>query len=161
MLFRSEAVRLEEKIAKVASLQKVLQKERQTLADLRTTLEEKRKKAKAEVSELKAQIPTLVSEAMVRVVEEFKTSSKMRDLKVEFGQATFIKGFELCQEKVVEKFSELDLGFLDEASNDEARPSEVAAGLPPAETSSTATAAATDLPGASSSPTSAPKVRNL
>ena len=96
--------------------------------------------------------------AMVRAAEEFKTSSEMRDLKVEFGQAAFIKGFELCQEKVIEKFPELDLGFLDEASDDEAGPSEAAAGLPPVETSSTAAA---DLSGAPSSPTFAPEVRNL
>ena len=81
----TEATRLKEKIAEVASLQEALQKEGQTLVDLRTTLEEERKKVEAKVSELKAQIPTLVSDAMVRVVEEFKTSSEMRDLKVEFG----------------------------------------------------------------------------
>ena len=69
-----EAARLKEKIIEVASLQEALQKE-QTSADLRATLEEERKKAEAEVSELKAQIPTLVLEAMVRAVEEFKTSS--------------------------------------------------------------------------------------
>ena len=89
----TETVRLKEKIAEVASLQEALQKEGQTSADLRATLEEEFKKAEAEVSELKAQIPTLILEAMVRTVEEFKTSSEMRDLKVEFGQATFIKGF--------------------------------------------------------------------
>ena len=153
-----EAARLKEKIAEVVSLQEALQKEGQTSTDLRATLEEERKKAEAEVSELKAQIPTLVSEAMVRAVEEFKTSSEMRDLKVEFGQATFIKGFELCQEKVVRKFLELDLDFLDEASDDEAGPFEAAAGLPPVETSSTV---AVDLPEALSSPTFAPEVRNL
>ncbi|XP_073103685.1 uncharacterized protein [Elaeis guineensis] len=153
----AEAVRLKEKIAEVASLQQAPQKEGQTSADLRATLEEERKKAEAEVSELKAQIPTLVSEAMVRAVE-FKISSEMRDLKVQFGQAAFIKSFELCQEKVVGKFLELDLGFLDEASDDEAGPSEAAASLPPAGTSSTAAA---DLSGAPSSPTSVPEVRNL
>ena len=82
-----------EKIAEVASLQEVLQKEGRTSVDLRATLEEERKRAEAEVFELKAQISTPVSEAMVRAVEEFKTSYEMRDLKVEFGQATFIKGF--------------------------------------------------------------------
>ena len=97
----AEAAHLEEKIVEVASLQEVLQKEGRTSTDLRATLEEERKKAEAEVSELKVQILTLVSETMVRVVEEFKTSFEMRDLKVEFGQAAFIKGFELCQEKVV------------------------------------------------------------
>ena len=157
----AEAAHLKEKIVEVASLQKALQKEGQTSADLRATLKEERKKAEAEVSELKVQIPTLISKAMVRAVEEFKTSSEMRDLKVEFGQAAFIKGFELCQEKVVRKFFELDLGFLDEASDDEAGPSEAAAGLSPAETFSTTVATAVDLPRASSSPTSAPEVRNL
>ena len=47
---------LEEKIVEVLSLQKVLEKEGQTSSDLRTALEEERKKAEAEVSELKAQI---------------------------------------------------------------------------------------------------------
>ena len=65
-----EVVRLEEKIVEVTSLQEVLQKEGQTSSDLRTALEEKRKKAEAEVSKLKAQvfelkarIPSLVLEA--------------------------------------------------------------------------------------------------
>ena len=50
----AEAARLKEKIVEVTSLQEVLQKEGQTSADLRATLEEERKKAEAEVSELKA-----------------------------------------------------------------------------------------------------------
>ena len=124
-------------------------------------MEEERKKAEAEVSELKEQFLTLVLEARVRAVEEFKTSFEKRDLKVQFGQATFIKGFELCQEKMVGKFFELDLGFLDKASEDEAGPFEAAIGLPPVGTSSTAVAASTDLSGVSSSSTSAPEVRNL
>ena len=157
----AETAHLKEKIAEVASLQEALQKEGQISTDLRATLEEERKKAEAEVFELKVQIPTLISKAMVWAVEEFKTSSEMRDLKVEFGQAAFIKGFELCQEKVVGKYPELDLGFLDEAFDDEAGPSEAAAGLPPVETSSTAAAATADLSGVPSSPTFAPKVRNL
>ena len=75
------------------------------------------------------------------MVEEFKASAEMRDLNVKFGQEAFIKGFELCQEKVVRKFSELDLSFLGEASEDEAGPSP------------TATATAAPLPGTPSSPT--------
>ncbi|XP_073107518.1 uncharacterized protein [Elaeis guineensis] len=146
-----ETIRLKEKIVEVVSLQEVLQKEGQTSADLRATLEEERKKAEVELSELKAQILTLVSEAMVQAVEEFKTSSEMRDLKVEFGQAAFIKGFELYQE-VVRKFSKLDLDFLDEASNDKVGLSEAAAGLPPVQTSLTAVAVTADLLGALSSP---------
>ena len=153
-----EAARLKEKVAEVASLQEALLKEEQTSTDLKATLEEERRKAEAEVSKLKEQIPTLVSEARAQAVEEFKTSFEMRDLNIKFSQATFIKGFELCQEKVVGKFPELDLSFLDEASDDEAGPSEAATGLPPVGTSSTAAAAVTDLPGVPSSSTSAPEV---
>ena len=94
-------------------------------------------------------------------MEEFKNSSEMEDLQVQFGQDAFIMGFELYQEKVAEKFSELDLGFLDEASDDEARPSKVTAGPTPVETSSATAATATDLPGAPSSSTFIPEVRNL
>ncbi|XP_073102544.1 uncharacterized protein [Elaeis guineensis] len=158
---QAEAARLKEKVAEVTSLQEALQKEEQTSTDLKAALEEERRKAEAEVSKLKEQIPTLVSEARAQAVEEFKTSSEMRDLNIKFGQAAFIKGFELCQEKVVGKFFELDLSFLDEASDDEAGPSEAAVGLPPAGTSSTAATTVTDLSGASSSSTSAPEVRDL
>ena len=94
-------------------------------------------------------------------MEEFKASSKMEDLQVQFGQDAFIKGFKLCQKKVAERFPELDLGFLDEASDDEAGPSETAAGPPPVGTSLTTAAAAVDLLGTSSPSTSAPEVQNL
>ena len=50
----TEAVRLKEKIVEVASLQEALQKEGQISTDLRAILEEERKKAEVEVSELKA-----------------------------------------------------------------------------------------------------------
>ena len=50
------AVRLEEKIAEVLGLREVLEKEGQTSSDLRTTLEEERKKAEVEVFELKVQV---------------------------------------------------------------------------------------------------------
>ncbi|XP_073117994.1 uncharacterized protein [Elaeis guineensis] len=112
------AARLEEKTAEALSLQEALEKEGQTSSDLRTALEEERKKAEAEISELKAQaselkvrvsklkarIPSLISEAGARAVEEFKASSEMEDLKVQFDQDAFIKGFELCQE-VAGRFS--------------------------------------------------------
>ena len=65
----------------------------------------------------------------------------MRDLNIKFGQEAFIKGFELCQEKMVKKFFELDFSFLDEASEDEAGPSPTAA------------ATAAPLPRTPSSPT--------
>ncbi|XP_073116244.1 uncharacterized protein [Elaeis guineensis] len=176
------AARLVEKITEVLSLQGLLEKEGQTSSNLRTALEEERGKAEAEISglrvqvfklkaqaselkaqvfELKAWISSLTSEVGARAVEEFKASSEMEDLKVWFGQDAFIKGFELCQEKVAGRFLELDFGFLNEASDDEARPSEVASGPPPIGTSSTAVVAADDLSGMSSPSTSALEVRNL
>ncbi|XP_073113514.1 uncharacterized protein [Elaeis guineensis] len=169
------AARLEEKIIKVLSLREVLEKEGHTSSDLRTALEEERGKAEAEISRLRAQvfklkvqvfklkawIPSLTSEAGARAVEEFKASSEMKDLKVQFGQDAFIKGFELCQEKVAGRFPELDLGFLNEASDDEARPSEVTIDPLLAGTSSTAVAAANDLPEMPTPSTSTPEVRNL
>ena len=106
-------------------------------------------------------IPSLISEAGARAVEEFKASSEMEDLKVQFGQDAFIKGFELYQKKVAGRFPELDLGFLDEASDDEAGPSEVAAGPLPTGTTSTAMATADDLSGLPTPSTFAPEVRNL
>ena len=79
-------------------------------------------------------------------VEEFKASVEIRDLKVQFGQEAFIKGFKLCQEKVARKFSELDLSFLSEESEDEVGPS------------SAATDVAAPVPGTSSSPPPTPEV---
>ena len=63
---QAEAARLKEKVAEVTSLQEALKKEEQTSTDLKAALEEKRRKAEAEVSKLKEQIPTLVSKARVQ-----------------------------------------------------------------------------------------------
>ena len=106
------------------------------------------------------QIPSLILEVGARVVE-FKSFSEMKDLHVQFGQDAFIKSFELCQKKVAERFSKLDLDFLDEASDNEAGPFETAADPPPVGTSLTAAVATADLPGTSSPSASAPEVRNL
>ena len=111
-------------------------------------MEEMVRRAKAEVANMAEQISTLVSEAKGQAVEEFKASTEMKKLKVEFGQAAFNKGFELCQEKMVVKFPELDLSFLDEASEDEAGPS-------------TTIAATVDHPPEVSSPPVDPEVRDL
>ena len=138
---RAEIARLKEKAAEVVALQEALEREKQAREEERQTLEETMRKAKAEVTNLAEQTPVLVSEVRVLTVEECKASAEMRDLNIKFGQEAFIKGFELCQEKVVRKFSELDLSFLGEVSEDEAGPSP------------TATATAAPLPGTPSSPT--------
>ncbi|XP_073114046.1 uncharacterized protein [Elaeis guineensis] len=138
---RAEVARLKEKATEIATFQEALEKEKQALEKEKQISEETVRKAEAEVANLAEQIPVLVSEARVLAVEEFKASAEMRDLNVKFGQEAFIKGFELCQEKVAKKFPELDLGFLDEASEDEAGPSP------------TATAIVAPLPGTPSSPT--------
>ena len=85
---QAEAVRLKEKVAEVTSLQEALQKEKQTSADLKAALEEERRKVETEVSKLKEQISTLVSEARAQAVEEFKTSSEMRDLNIKDRKST-------------------------------------------------------------------------
>ena len=123
-------------------------RERQTSTEQKADLEEMVRRAEAEVANMAEQIPTLISEARSQAVEEFKTSTEMKKLKVEFGQAAFNKGFELCQEKMVMKFLELDLSFLDEASEDEAGPS-------------TAVAAATVHPPEVPSPPVDPEVQDL
>ena len=138
---RAEVARLKEKATEVVALQEALEREKQAREEERQTSEETVRKVEAEVANLVEQISVLVSEARVLAVEEFKTFVEMRDLNVWFGQEAFIKGFELCQEKVARKFPELDLSFLGEESEDEASPSP------------TATAAAAPLPGTSNSPT--------
>ena len=139
---RAEVNHFKEKVMEVATLQEALKKEKQALEKEKQTSEEMARKAEVEVANL-AQIPVLVSEARVLAVEESKASAEMRDLNIKFGQEAFIKGFELCQEKVVRKFLELDLSFLGEVSEDEAGPSPTA----------TATATAAPLLGTPSSPT--------
>ena len=119
----AKVARLKEKAAEVVALQEALEREKQAREEEKQTLEETVRKAEAEVANLAEQISVLVLEARVLAVEEFKTSTEMRDLNVQFGQEAFIKGFELCQEKVARKFLELDLSFLGEESEDEVGPS--------------------------------------
>ena len=140
---QTEVARLQAKTAEVAALQEALEREKKAREEERQILEESARKAEAEVAHLVEQTPVLVSEARALAVEEFKASTEMRDLNIQFGQEAFIKGFELCQEKVARKFPELDLSFLGEESEDEASPS------------SAATAVAAP---ASSSPPPAPEV---
>ncbi|KAG1363192.1 hypothetical protein COCNU_11G000190 [Cocos nucifera] len=57
----------------------------------------------------------------------------MKELNVAFGQQAFIKGFKLCEDRMVQKFFELDLSFLEEDPSEEAGPSDAVANLPPTE----------------------------
>ncbi|EHA8586783.1 hypothetical protein COCNU_scaffold000934G000020 [Cocos nucifera] len=53
--------------------------------------EERKKEAEIKVTKLKAWMAKSISEAMIQAVEEFKASSKMRNLNVEFGQKCSLK----------------------------------------------------------------------
>ena len=127
---QAEVARLQAKSAEVATLQEALEREKQAREEERQILEESARKAEAEVTHLVEQSSVLVSEARALAVEEFKASTEMRDLNVQFGQEAFTKGFELCQEKVASKFLELNLSFLEE-SEDEAGPSSAATAVAP------------------------------
>ncbi|EHA8588573.1 hypothetical protein COCNU_scaffold005839G000010 [Cocos nucifera] len=118
----------EDKTTKIRSLQGTLRKEEFISARLKAALaleEERKKEAKIKVIELEAQMAKSFLKMMIQAMEEFKASSKMRNLNVEFGQQAFIKGFELCEGQVARKFLELDLSFLKEEQtvDGEAKPS--------------------------------------
>ena len=82
---------------------------------------------KAEVAEGRRQI----AEAKEQTILDFKASKKLEDTKIEFAKKAFIKGFEFYHRRVVEKFSKLDLDFLEgEFSNEEVEPLVAGADLP-------------------------------
>ena len=69
-----------------------------------------------------------------QAVEKFKVSFEMRDLNVKFSQKAFIKGFELCEDRITSKFPRLNLDFLVEGAPDkEVGPSAAATDLHPTE----------------------------
>ncbi|EHA8591126.1 hypothetical protein COCNU_scaffold033979G000010 [Cocos nucifera] len=82
--------------------------------------EEKKKEVEIKVAELEVRMLKSISKVATRAIEEFKASFEMKDLNIAFGQKMFIKGFELCEDRVVWKFFELDLSFLEEEPNEEA-----------------------------------------
>ncbi|KAG1327389.1 hypothetical protein COCNU_01G013230 [Cocos nucifera] len=56
--------------------------------------------------------------AKKEAVLEFKTSKELKDIKIQFANKVYNKGFDICQQRVVEKYSKLDLDFLkDEPMN--------------------------------------------
>ncbi|EHA8587060.1 hypothetical protein COCNU_scaffold001348G000010 [Cocos nucifera] len=80
---------MEEKTAETGSLQGSLRKEEFISTRLKAALalkEERKKEAKIKVVELEAWMVKTISEVMIRAMEEFKASFKMRNLNVGFGQ---------------------------------------------------------------------------
>ncbi|EHA8588326.1 hypothetical protein COCNU_scaffold004776G000010 [Cocos nucifera] len=72
----------------------------------------------------------LISVVMTQAMEEFKTSLEIRNLNVEFNQKVFINGFELYEGRMAQRFSKLNLSFLEEEEDDvEAGPSNVVVNL--------------------------------
>ncbi|KAG1362705.1 hypothetical protein COCNU_10G009240 [Cocos nucifera] len=95
--------------------------------------EEKKKKVEIKIIELEVRMSKSISKAAARAMEEFKASFEMKDLNIAFGQKAFIKGFKLCEGRMVRKFSVLDLSFLKEEPDEEAKMFDAAADPSPIE----------------------------
>ncbi|EHA8587844.1 hypothetical protein COCNU_scaffold003376G000010 [Cocos nucifera] len=79
---------VEEKVVENEDLLGALQREELVLIELKAALileEEKKKEAEIKVTKLEAQMLKFALKAIARVVEEFKTSSEMKDLNIAFG----------------------------------------------------------------------------
>ncbi|EHA8586541.1 hypothetical protein COCNU_scaffold000512G000040 [Cocos nucifera] len=86
--------------AEIKSLQGALRKEEFISARLKAALaleEERKKEAEIKVIKLEARMVKTISKVMIQAMKEFKASSKIRNLNVEFDQQEFIKGFELYE----------------------------------------------------------------
>ncbi|KAG1365731.1 hypothetical protein COCNU_12G007310 [Cocos nucifera] len=133
----TEAERLaEEKAAENENLCRVLRKEELISTGLKIALaleEEKKKEVEIKVPELEVKMSKSISKAGAQAVEEFKASSKMKDLNIAFGRKAFIKSFELCEGRMAQKFSKLDLSLLEEEPNEEMGSSSAAADPSPIE----------------------------
>ncbi|EHA8586353.1 hypothetical protein COCNU_scaffold000208G000010 [Cocos nucifera] len=104
------------------------------LLEQETVEEERRKKAKVRIAKLKDESSRQILEAKIQVVEEFKVSSEMMDLNFAFSKEAFQKEYELCEDRVAGKFSELDLDFLyGDMFDEETGPSAIAADPCPTE----------------------------
>ncbi|KAG1360541.1 hypothetical protein COCNU_09G000040 [Cocos nucifera] len=115
----------------VGYLQEALKREEQMSVDLRAALalEEERKK------EVEMNFAKKKRRAMEEAISTFKSLEEFRDIKVAFTQRAFIKGYDLCQSRVVKKFPELELGFLSgEPSKDKTKFSSSKAAIPDAAT---------------------------
>ncbi|KAG1358568.1 hypothetical protein COCNU_08G000140 [Cocos nucifera] len=109
-------------------------------------VEEKKKEAEIKVIKLEVRMLKSISEAAARAIKKLKASSEMKDLNITFDQKAFIKGIELCEGRMVRKFLELDLSFLEEEPDEEAGPSDVAADPSPIEVIVESSEPATEVP---------------
>ena len=76
-------------MAEIRSLQGALRKEEFILVELKAALaleEERKREAEIKITELEARMTKSILEVMIWAMEEFKASSKMRNLNVEFDQ---------------------------------------------------------------------------
>ncbi|EHA8589058.1 hypothetical protein COCNU_scaffold007842G000010 [Cocos nucifera] len=141
-----------EKIVKNESLHSALRKKEFISIGLKVVLaleEKRRQEAEGRVASLEAQMSKSISEVAAQAMEEFKISLEMKNLNIAFAQQAFIKSVELYEGRVVQRFSKLDLEFLEE-DNAEARPSEPATKAPKPvqefEAAETAPASSTTIP---------------
>ncbi|KAG1370929.1 hypothetical protein COCNU_16G000230 [Cocos nucifera] len=141
---------IEEKAADIESLQGALPKKEFVSTRLKAALaleEERRKEAENKVAELKARMAKSISKAMTQAMKEFKTSSEMRNLNVEFSQEAFIKDFELCEGRVAQRFPKLDLSFLEEEEDEvDMGPSDAVVDPPFIEPASSPSESAVEVP---------------
>ncbi|EHA8587376.1 hypothetical protein COCNU_scaffold002010G000020 [Cocos nucifera] len=84
---------LGKKMVEVRSLQEMIQNAKHALAKAKEELNleiKKRGRAKAKVTEVE-QVLRQLQEVKTKVVEEFKASLEMKDIKIEFARLSFIK----------------------------------------------------------------------
>ncbi|EHA8586415.1 hypothetical protein COCNU_scaffold000335G000030 [Cocos nucifera] len=117
----AKKVALEVQSAEIKCLRKALLREEQASVGLKAalTLEEDKRKRAEEIDAEKEW-----------VVEAFKSSKTMEDIKIAFTQEAILKGFDVCMERIVKKFLDMDLDFLTEEPDDEACPSNAGVASP-------------------------------
>ncbi|EHA8588358.1 hypothetical protein COCNU_scaffold004870G000010 [Cocos nucifera] len=115
-----------EKMANIESLQGTFHKEEFISVGLKAALaleEERNKEAKNRIAKLEIQMAKSILEPMTRAVEEFKASSEMKNLSIEFDQEAFIKNFKLYEGRMARRFTKLNLSFLKEEDDVDVGPS--------------------------------------
>ncbi|KAG1363510.1 hypothetical protein COCNU_11G003370 [Cocos nucifera] len=100
--------------AKFEYHRKALRKEEEAVKGLKAALslaEEKRKKVEEEVDAERE-----------RAIKAFKSSKAMKDIKIAFTREAFLEGFEICMERIVKNFLDVNLDLLMDELGKEADP---------------------------------------